>query len=308
MRLIILTAIAFILSLTAVLGQDHAQFNHYIANQGMLNPAYNGTRDIISGLLVHRTQWFGVEGAPHSQGLNVHGPIEDTNLGVGIVLMNDMIGFSNNFDFMGSASYKLQIDRNRFLSLGLQMGLSSHVYDGTKAITDDYNDPVFLGKQSKIGFNFGFGGYFYGENYFAGLSIPRFFSHNFNEDESQFKNTIDFQNLYTYLYGGYIFDWGDVKVKPTALYRFVYGAPLQFDVSANVLLMERLWVGLAYRSISEVVLLSEFVINRQFTVRYSFDYSLSSLNRYAKAGSHEIGLQFDFSFQKRAGMRSIRYF
>ncbi len=291
--------------------QDQVQYNHYIANQGVLNPAYNGTRDVISGLTLHRSQWLGMDDSPMSQAINVHGPIEDTNLGVGVVLENDRIGFTNSFNFMAAGSYKLEMGRRKFLSLGLQVGVTSNVYDGTKAITDDYGDPMFMRKESILGFNFGVGAYYYAENYFAGFSIPRFFSPSFDEaqeNDGDFKNTVSFENMHTYWYGGYIFDWGEVKVKPTALIRAVVGAPLTFDVSGNVLLSERLWLGAGYRSISEVVFLTEYIINRQWSVRYSFDYSLSPLNKFGQYGSHEIGLQFDFSFNKRAGMRSIRYF
>ncbi len=291
-------------------GQDVTQYNHYIGNQGLLNPAYNGTRDVMSGLLINRNQWIGMEGAPMNQALNVHGPLEDTNLGFGVSIMNDMIGFSRTTDAMVSASYKLEIDRLRFLSLGLQLGASSIVYDGTKAITDEYGDPVFEGKQSKIGMNVGFGAYLYGEDYFAGFSVPKMFSNNFDQDQNSFKNTLDFNNMTMYLYGGYVFDWNDVKIKPTLLFREVAGAPLQFDISGNVLLMETLWLGLSYRSISSAVFLAEFKPNRKspYTFRYSFDYSFNSLNQYAKFGSHEICIQFDFTFNRRAGMRSIRYF
>ncbi len=300
-----------ILFTSLVSGQDQAQYNHYIGNQGVLNPAYNGTRDVISGLIISRNQWLGMNDAPMNQAINVHGPIEDTNLGVGVVLENDRLGFSNNFNFMAAGSYKLKMGRRDFLSLGLQVGLSSNVYDGTKAITQQYGDPVFDGKQSLIGFNFGIGAYYYADTYFAGFSIPRFFHPTFDEvkeNDGSFKNTVSFKDLHSYWYGGYIFDWGEVKVKPTALIRTVVGAPLTFDLSCNVLLNERLWLGASYRSISEAVFLTEFIINRQWTVRYSFDYSLSEIGKFGQYGSHEIGLQFDFSFNKRAGMRSIRYF
>ncbi|WP_439184622.1 PorP/SprF family type IX secretion system membrane protein [Carboxylicivirga taeanensis] len=291
--------------------QDQAQYNHYIGNQGILNPAYNGTRDVISGLIIHRSQWLGMQDAPMNQAINVHGPIEDTNLGVGVVLENDRLGFSNNFNFMGAGSYKLKMGRNQFLSLGLQVGVTSSVYDGTKAITDIYGDPMFTRKESILGFNFGIGAYYYADGYFGGFSIPRFFRPTFDEaqdNEGSFKNTVSLESLHSYWYGGYIFDWGEVKVKPTALIRTVVGAPLTFDLSCNVLLNERLWLGASYRSISEVVFLTEYIINRQWTVRYSFDYSLSKIGTFGQYGSHEIGLQFDFSFNKRAGMRSIRYF
>lgn len=293
---------------TMLQAQNQAQYNHYIANQGILNPAYNGTRDVISGILIHRSQWIGMEGAPFNEALNVHGPIEDTNLGVGAFVTNDNIGFTNTFDFFGAASYKFQVDRDKFVSLGLQLGVGSMSYDGTKSVAQDFGDPVFTGKQVKTNFNAGFGAYFYAENYFAGYSIPKFFSNKFDNANSEFKNTFSFSNQHHYLYGGYVFEWGEVTVKPTLLTRIVYGSPLEFDASANVLLMEKLWLGLSYRTMSDMVFLAEYIIDRQFTVRYSFDYTLSELNNYAKFGSHEISLQFDFTFHKRAGMRSIRYF
>lgn len=288
--------------------QNQAQYNHYIANQGILNPAYNGTRDVISGIMIHRSQWVGMEGAPFTEALNVHGPVEDTDLGVGAFITNDHIGFTNTFDFFGAASYKFQVDRDKFVSLGLQLGVGNMSYDGSKSITQDFGDPVFTGKQSKTTFNAGFGAYFFAEDYFAGYSVPKFFSNKFDGNAGEFRNTFSLPNQHHYLYGGYVFEWGEVMVKPTLLTRIVYGSPLEFDVSTNVLLMEKLWLGLSYRTMSDMVFLAEYIINRQFTVRYSFDYTLSELNNYAKFGSHEISLQFDFTFHKRAGMRSIRYF
>jgi type IX secretion system PorP/SprF family membrane protein len=296
----------------SVFAQNQYLFNNYIANQGMLNPAYNGSRDDISGLLLHRSQWIGFEGAPMLDALNVHGAIEETNFGVGGFIINDHHGFSNTLDFMAAGSYKLQFGGGRAgddmtLMLGLQMGLSSMIYDGTKAITDNFGDPVFKGKESKVFFNSGFGAYFYTEDYFAGFSIPRFFSPNFDMQSETHKNQFDFKNMHMYLYGGYVFDFQGTLVRPTLLVKQVYGAPMQFDVSGAVYLMESLWLGLTYRTVAEAVFFADYKISRQFTLRYSFDYSFSPVQPWAKFGSHEIGLQFDFSFQPRTGMKTIRH-
>jgi type IX secretion system PorP/SprF family membrane protein len=303
-----LTLIIVLYGCLSLHGQNQAQYNHYIGNQGILNPAYNGTRDVISGMILHRSQWIGFKGAPLNQAFNIHGPIEDTNIGLGAVLTNDHVGFTNTFDFFGAASYRFQINRKQFVSLGLQLGVGSVVYDGTKAEMTDPGDPVFDGKQSLVNFNVGFGGYWYAEEYFAGLSIPKFFSNSFDEGADDFKNRLDPKNMHSYLYGGYVFEWGEVMVKPTLLSKIVYGAPLEFDVSANVLLMQKLWLGVSYRSVSDVVFLAEYIVDRRFTVRYAFEYPISTLNNYGKFGSHELSLQFDFTYNKRAGMRSIRYF
>ncbi|MDG5800929.1 type IX secretion system membrane protein PorP/SprF [Marinilabiliaceae bacterium ANBcel2] len=290
-------------------GQKQSHFNHYIANQGLLNPAYNGTRDVISGIMIHRSQWVGFEGAPNTQAFNVHGPIEETNVGLGLALMNDRIGAgSNTFDAFGAASYQIELDRIRTLSFGLQMGLSSMVYDGTKAVLDDPSDPLFARKETNLNFNFGFGSYYYTDDYFIGFSIPKFFSDQFDEKSEGFKNKIDYKNLHMYLYGGYVWDLHSVTVKPTILMKEVYGSPMQFDISANVLVADQIWLGLTYRTVSEAAFLLEYIINRQFTFRYSFDYSFSPIQQHAKAGSHEVSLQFDFTLNRRPGMRSIRHF
>ena len=194
------------------------------------------------------------------------------------------------------------------MSLALQLGFKNVIYDANKAVTVDYGDPVFDGKISKFGFNFGFGAYWYANNYFAGLSVPRFFSNKYNSDKQEIKNTVEIKNIHTYLYGGYVFDINDLKVKPTGLLRIVPGAPLQLDVSCQVLLMEKLWLGLSYRTVTELAFLSEYQLNKRFAIKYSFDYPLNSISKYAKLGTHELGIQFDFSLNKRPGMRSIRYF
>ncbi len=289
--------------------QDQAVFNNYISNQGVLNPAYNGTRDVISALAIFRSQWTGFKGAPITGAINVHGPVDAVkNLGAGVVIMEDHVGFTNNFEFYAAASYKLKLDRKNTLALGLQMGFKNVVYDGANAYIVDYGDPLFSSKISKFGFNTGFGAYLYSSKYFAGLSVPRVFSNEYDTDKEDIKNTFNFKEIHTYIYGGYVFSIDDIKLKPTALIRLVPGAPLEVDISCNFLLQEKLWLGLSYRTVSDLVFMAEYQINRQLAIRYSFDYPVNTIGKYAKFGSHEIGVQYDFSFKRRPGMRSIRYF
>lgn len=292
-----------------VRAQDQVVYNNYVATQGILNPGYNGTRDVISGLFLFRTQWTGFKGAPIDCALNVHSPLNKVkNMGVGVVLNEDHVGFTNNIEFMVAGSYRLKLDKSNTLSLGLQMGFKNVVYDGTKAVTVDYGDPMFENRISKFGFNFGFGGYLYSKKYFAGLSIPRFFTNKYNSDKQEIKNTVSFRDLHIYVYGGYVFDIEDIKVKPTALFRMVPGAPMSIDLTLNVMPTKNLWLGLAYRTVSDLIFICEYQINKRVGLKYSFDYPLSGISQYTIAGSHEIGIQFDFAAKRRPGMRSIRYF
>lgn len=289
--------------------QDQAVFNNYISNQGILNPAYNGSRDVISALGIFRSQWTGFTGAPFTGALNVHGQVDKMkDLGLGVVLLNDHSGFTNNLEFFAAGSYRLKIDKRTDLRLGLQMGFKNVVYNATKAEPVDYGDPVFDGKISKFGFNFGIGGYLINRDYFAGISIPRFLANSYDTDKQEIKNKVSFKNLHIYLYGGYVFTVDDYKIKPTGLIRIVPGAPLTLDLSCSILFVDRLWIGLSYRTVTDVVAFAEYQINQSWAMKYSFDFPLNDIKSYTIAGSHEIAIQYDFSLTHRPGMRSIRYF
>ncbi|MBN1462562.1 MAG: type IX secretion system membrane protein PorP/SprF [Paludibacteraceae bacterium] len=286
--------------------QNYKQYNHYIANQGLLNPAYNGTRDYLSGLVVVRNQWIGIEGAPVTQALNIHSPISTSNLGLGLSVTNENIGATHTLDLYAAVSYKVELTEDYLLSFGIQGGINSFSLDQSEIITGDNSDPVLYGS-SNSAMNAGFGSYLYSDKLFVGLSIPEFFTNEYNTTASEYIKTFDYKNIHYYLYGGYVFEFTDLAFKPTILTRFVYGAPIQIDLSGNFLVFEKAWLGLSYKTSSELVFLVEYVINNMFSVRYSYDYPFSSLNQVKNAGSHELGIQFDLNFGKTV-MKSIRYF
>ncbi len=302
----------FWLSTLNVKAQSQALFNNYIATQGVLNPAYNGSRDVISALALFRSQWTGFDGAPFTGALNVHGQVDKMKtLGIGGVILNDHAGFTNNFEFFAAGSYKLKLDRRNELRLGLQAGFKNVIYNANKAVTVDYGDPVFQGRISKFGFNFGIGAYFTDtkNTYFAGISIPRFFSNKYDTDKQEIKNVVRFKDVHTYIYGGYVFSVDDYKIKPTALVRLVPGSPLTVDLSCAILFVKaNLWIGLSYRTVTDLVFFAEYQINQTWGVKYSFDFPLNDIKKYTVAGSHEIGIQYDFQLKRRPGMRTIRYF
>ena len=289
--------------------QDQAVFNNYVSNQGILNPAYNGSRDVLAALAIFRSQWTGFEGAPFTGALNVHGQVDKMKrLGVGGVIMNDHAGFTNNLEFFAAASYRLQLNRKTNLHLGMQVGFKNVIYNANKAVTVDYGDPVFDGRISKFGFNFGIGGYLYSDKYFVGLSIPRFFANKYDTDKQEIKNTVSFKDLHTFIYGGYVFNVDQYKVKPSALIRLVPGAPLEVEVTCSMLFADKLWVGLSYRTVTDIVFLLEYQMTQSWAIKYSFDFPLNDIKKYTVAGSHEVALQYDFRLTRRPGMRSIRHF
>ena len=296
----------FVCSCIVTIAQNYKQYNHYIANQGLLNPAYNGTREVLSGLLVARNQWIGIEGAPVTQAFNLHAPAANSNLGLGLSITNEKIGATHMLDLYGAIAYKVYLNEDYILSLGVQAGINSFSMDESLIVSLDNSDPTLYGS-SNASMNAGFGSYVYSEKFFAGLSIPEFFTNVYDTKAAQYVKTFDYKNIHYYLYGGYVFEFDYYAFKPTVLSRMVYGAPIQIDLTANFLLLERVWLGLSYKTSSELTFLAEYLIDKKLSIRYSYDYPFSALNQVKNYGSHEIGIQFDFSFG-RTTMKSIRYF
>ena len=56
--------------------QQSEQYTQYMYNTLTINPAYAGSRDVLSAVLLHRTQWIGLEGAPQTSSFSMHTPIE----------------------------------------------------------------------------------------------------------------------------------------------------------------------------------------------------------------------------------------
>ncbi len=54
----------FALSSISGFSQQDAQYTQYMYNTININPAYAGTREVLSIFGLHRTQWVGLDGAP----------------------------------------------------------------------------------------------------------------------------------------------------------------------------------------------------------------------------------------------------
>ena len=83
-------------------------------------------------------------------------------------------------------------------------------------------------------------------------------------------------------------------------------SPLQYDINANILLNNIIWLGASYRSGDAVVILAEYQLSKKLRMGYSFDLTLTELRNYS-AGSHEIMIGYDFGYQVPK-LKTPRYF
>ena len=296
----------FALMLTSYAGfaQQDAQYTQYMYNTININPAYAGSRGVMSVFGLHRTQWVGLDGAPTTNTFSLNTPISNSNLGVGFSLVNDRIGPTSDNTISADISYTIPMNEVYKLSFGVKASGNIFNLDTDKLDPAQANDPNLQNFNNEFSPNFGAGVYLHSDKLYLGLSVPNFLQDSkYNDNEvAVFQERMNF-----YFIGGYVFDVSQsIKFKPAFLTKMVTGSPLQVDASANFLFFDKFMLGGAYRWDAAVSALAGFQVTDGLFIGYSYDMETTQLRRY-NSGSHEVFLRFEL-FNKVSKMVSPRFF
>ena len=296
----------FALMLTCYSGfaQQDAQYTQYMYNTININPAYAGSRGVMSVFGLHRTQWVGLDGAPTTNTFSFNTPISNSNLGVGFSLVNDRIGPTSDNTISADISYTIPMNEVYKLSFGVKASGNIFNLDTDKLDYSHPFDPNLQNFNNEFSPNFGAGVYLHSDKLYLGLSVPNFLQDSkYNDNEvAVFQERMNF-----YFIGGYVFDVSpSIKFKPAFLTKMVTGSPLQVDASANFLFFDKFMLGGAYRWDAAVSALAGFQVTDGLFIGYSYDMETTNLRRY-NSGSHEVFLRFEL-FNKVSKMVSPRFF
>lgn len=284
--------------------QQDSQYTQYMYNTINVNPAYAGSRGVMSIFGLHRTQWVGLDGAPTTNAFSINTPINESNIGLGISFVNDKIGPTNNNTITADVSYSIQTSETYKLSFGIKAAGNIFNLDTNKLNPQDANDPNLQNFSSEFSPNFGAGVYLHSDKLYFGVSVPNFLQDTKYNDNSV---TVFKERMTFYTIGGYVFDLTpDLKFKPAFLTKVVTGAPLQVDVSGNFLLFDKFMLGAAYRWDSAISAMAGFQITDGLYIGYGYDRETTNLKNY-NSGSHEIFLRFEL-FNRVSKIVTPRFF
>ncbi len=283
--------------------QQEEQNSLYMFNVLNFNPAYAGSRGSLNVTAIGRFQWVGISGAPMTQFLSIHAPIANQNIGLGMNVVNDIIGSRNRTSIYADFAYSIRLNRNNHrLVFGVNGGVDIWQMNVGNMIINDPTDPNAVNFSTVVG-NFGGGLYYYGQKHYVGFSVPRILENDLNNPavSGNSKSTRHF-----YLMGGYVFNLNSVvKFKPGTLIKITPNAPLTFDLNASFLLYEKVWAGAMWRFNESAGFNISYTFVDMFTIGYAFDFAYNDL-RFNQSGSHEVMLQMDLR-KKQKNYLSPRY-
>ena len=292
LTILMLLFLATLGNVNQTFAQQDSQYTNYMYNTINVNPAYAGSRGVMSLFGMHRTQWVGLDGAPVTNVASINTPINNSNFGIGISFVNDRIGPSDENAISADISYTIPTSETYKLSFGVKGTANLLNVDYTKLNRYDLTDPQFQNNiDNKFSPNIGAGIYFHSDKLYAGLSVPNFLETEHYDDNVAATAK---ERMHYYFIGGYVFDLSEnIKFKPAFLSKVVSGAPLQLDLTANFMFNEKFILGAAWRWDAALSGLAGFQVNENWMIGYAYDAETTKLANY-NSGSHEIFLRYEF--------------
>jgi type IX secretion system PorP/SprF family membrane protein len=333
-KLVTLLALTVLTTVVGIAQQD-PMFTHYMFNSLTFNPAYAGSKDHLAMNLLHRTQWWGINGAPTTQTLTIHTPMRSERVGLGLTLVNDKIGPSNAINANLAYAYRIPVGKGK-LCIGVQGGVTSYRADFSSLTLETGGDRAFMDdlKPNILKPNIGAGLYYYSKRFYAGVGVPRLIEYDLSKATSITGQT----DLYAKQFRHYFFSIGgaiplrgnalifkpsllvkssapDARLSKNAAFNN-YGAPTEFNIDLSLFFQETLWVGVSGRSAIEAFTNTSSYDSADFWVAYylsnglrvgaSYDYTLTKLQTKA-GGSVEIMLGYEFDYKTKRTV-TPRYF
>mgnify|MGYP003574974781 FL=1 len=297
MRSIYLSIVLFVCTVFTAAAQQDVQFSDYKLNISSFNPAFAGYFD-GSAMLIYRTQFVGVEGAPKSQNFNLNIPV-NREMGLAFNVINETLGVTDETTITGDYSYSINIDDVNTFSMGLKAGFNVLNVDYSRLIIDDNTDPSFMNNiDNKVSPRIGVGFLFNTPDWFIGVSTPNFIEENYNPTVSGSTATSK-----PHIYGmtGYQTALTDQLIfKPSILARGVSGAPVAIDFALNFDFMEKFRFGASYRWDSAVTAIVGVDFLQTMQAGYAYDHNINDLGKYAPS-SHQFYLKY--TFKKSSDMK-----
>jgi len=308
MKKITQTILVFTLLFTSLMyGQQDPHYTQYMYNQNILNPAYAGSRGDLSIGLLGRTQWVGIQGAPDTQTLNIHGALGN-NLGLGLSVIHDVIGPAEETNLMLDVSYTLPVSTSGNLAFGVKGSynfLDIDLINGT--IRNDDNDVLFAEDVKQASPNVGAGLFYYTDKFYVGLSTPNILQGQTHlmTTGHEIQDVSDSMHYFGTL--GYVFELTEnLKFKPSTMVKLVQGAPVSIDLNGSLFINDMFEVGLSWREGDSIDTILGVQASPDLRIGYAYDHTLTHLGDY-NSGSHELMLIYDFDFAKKH-IKSPRYF
>ena len=286
--------------------QSDVKLSSFFLSPLTYNPAYAGSYDGVSITSFYSSQWVGFDGAPETININAHGAFFGPNTGLGLEFISDKIGVTSTTKILGNYSYRVRLNNNWKLSMGIKAGaINNSVNYGLLNIEYPGNYYAINSSVNNMNINIGSGLFLFNDTFFFGLGIPNLLK---NKSSDRFKTTLSNSRPNYYLSTGYTFDLdNNITIQPSVLTRVVNGSVSNTLVATTLNWKEKFYTSLNIDFNSTIGAFAGFRVMDKYLLGYSFDTSINNFSN-SNGGIHSFFLNIrfnDYWARKRCGCYSF---
>lgn len=294
-RILILLIACFIIN--EAQSQSVPMYSQYMYSMININPAVAGNRNEPGLTALWREQWVGLPGSPTTRSIAYDFATNDRKLGLGVQLFDDK--YVNNIKRTGVNflySLKIQVSDRGILSGGLKFGFYNDIKNLSNidlGSSGYAGDPAFAKNLNKMIPLAGAGLYYNNDKFYIGASVPDLLTFSKLQDYQSDNALYQVNTVHYFLTSGYSMDINEeVNIKPSLLIKAVSGAPLEYDLNANVWLKKTIGFGGSYRINQSFLAMAELQLSPQLRFGYAYDIPFTRPNSHEFFLRYEIGRLF----------------
>lgn len=290
----ILATVLLLVSSIAV-AQQESVYTFYRQHMNLVNPAYVGMDSVTIATSTLRKQWTGIANAPETQAVSF-GTSLGKKVGLGMTVISDKTFIEKQTYFSLDFSYRLKMSETAEVYFGIKAGGNS--YNVNTSGLETYNvqaDPA-LASISTFNPNVGVGAVYKEGAMYISLSIPRLLNSKRAKNDAGYASVAT-DSPHIYLSGGYDIplqgEFSTLVLKPSAMLRFVSGAPVSVDLTTMLQIDKTFELGAMYRTDKAYAAMATVVISKRLLFGYAYEMSTRPALASAR-NTNEILLQFRF--------------
>ena len=289
---IFLFQLLLILLFSQVLKSQQSSIIFSKVNFSIHNPAFTGVEG-ASLIINSRLQWTGIDQAPRTNYLLYHLP-QRKNVLLGVSAINDRVFIENKTYLTLDYNYKLQIEQEKSIFLGIKAGGLYNNID-TDKIPRIFNEanPLLSAVESYFNPIIGVGFTMIAPNFFIGLGTPNLFNSKRFKQIEELEPSAQDLTLY-HLTGGLKFTLNSkLSLNPSIIYRSISDSPNFISGNISFSYDEKFSIGTGVSNNDNLSVFFNSEGKNGFQWGYGYEFLNGSAAEAIKSPTHEIFLKIN---------------
>lgn len=281
---------------TELAAQQTPLFGQYFLNPYLGNPALVGAEEPAKAFLIYRRQWAEISGSPETQAFTLESRLRNSNVGLGILLYNDVTGIIGKTSGMLSSSVNINIAEHQHLRFGMSLGALQNRIQFDRILASDITDEALLNQMDqRTALNGNIGLAYSFKSLRLGAALDQLFENAITHENADEFRSVTYR-LIRHYFTSISYDYHLNErwvISPMIASRVAQGLKAQTDFNLRFQYNNAIWLNTAYRSAYGFGLSLGVNLEDTYTLAYTYEIPVNDLSIIGgNTNEVSIGIRF----------------